>query len=184
VTSLPRRLWRAALLDADLYEEIEADRGSIGQALLVVGASAAVVGVVRWVRCVELALPTEQIVFQVVLSVLEPLVLWFAGSALAYMVGASFFRGPETESDFLEVLRTTGFAFTPALLRCLALLRPAPLGLALDLVIRLWVLVALVVALRQALDFTTVRAAGTFGLTAILLWLLLWGLTAAPFPGA
>ena len=38
------------------------------------------------------------------------------------------------------------------------------------------------IALRQALDFTTVRAIGTFGTTAVLLYLILWGLTVAPLP--
>jgi hypothetical protein len=117
-----------------------------------------------------------------VLSVLEPLVIWVGGSAFTFMVGATFFRGPETETDFAEVLRTTGFAFTPALLRIFALLPPPGLGLAIDLAVRAWVFVAFVVAIRQALDFTTARAVGTFGIAALLLWLILWGLSVAPLP--
>jgi len=97
-------------------------------------------------------------------------------------VGATFFRGPETETDFAEVLRTTGFAFTPALLRIFAIVPPPALGLGIDLVARAWVFVAFVVAVRQALDFTTPRAIGTFGTAAILLWLILWGLSVAPLP--
>ena len=98
------------------------------------------------------------------------------------MVGASFFRGPETETDFPEVLRTTGFAFAPALLRVFAFLPPQALGLGIDLAARLWVFAAVVVAIRQALDFDTLRAVGTFGFAAVLLWLVVWGLTIVPLP--
>ena len=41
---------------------------------------------------------------------------------------------------------------------------------------------AVVVAIRQALDFTTPRAVGTFGAAALLLWLVLWGASVAPLP--
>ena len=58
----------------------------------------------------------------------------------------------------------------------------ALLGLALLLGIRLWILVAAVVALRQALDFTTLRAIGTFCSGVVLMWLLLWGLSVVELP--
>ena len=70
----------------------------------------------------------------------------------------------------------------PALLRFVVLVPPPALGLSLNLAVRLWVFVAVVVAIRQALDFTTLRAIGTFGVAAALLWLMLWGLTVAPLP--
>jgi hypothetical protein len=175
-------MWGAARLDADTYEEVEADRGSLQQAAVVVVAAALAIGAARWAQAAALGLPPSQALLQVAVSVLEPLVLWVGGSAVALMVGATFFRGPETESDFAEVLRTTGFAFTPALLRGLGALPPPVLGLAIDFAARAWVLVAVVIALRQALDFTTVRAIGTFGTTAVLLYLILWGLTVAPLP--
>jgi hypothetical protein len=80
------------------------------------------------------------------------------------------------------VLRTTGFAFTPAWLRASCVATPPALGLGIDLVARLWVFLAVVIAIRQALDFTTPRAIGTFGLAAVLLWLVMWGATVAPLP--
>jgi hypothetical protein len=54
--------------------------------------------------------------------------------------------------------------------------------MGIDLVARLWVFVAVVVALRQALDYTTLRAVGTFGTAALLVFLVLWGLAVAPLP--
>ncbi len=175
-----RRLLGAALLDADTYEEVEADRASIRQALLVVTAAALAGGAASFVMRSGAGLSERQLAFQVTLSALEPVVIWIGGSASAFMVGATFFRGPETETDFAEVLRTTGFAFAPGLLRVFAFLPPQALGLGIDLAARLWVFAAVVVAIRQALDFGTLRAIGTFGFAAVLLWLMVWGLSVAP----
>ena len=182
MTSFGMRMLRAAWLHADTYEEIEADRSAIWQAAVVVIGACTAIGLARYVQSSGAGIPANPLVLQVALSIVEPLVLWFAGSAFVYMVGATFFRGPETETDFAEVLRTTGFAFTPALLRIFSIVPPPLLGLGIDLVVRAWVFVAFVVAIRQALDFNTARAIGTFGFAVLLLWLMLWGLSVVPLP--
>ena len=180
MSSFPQRLWRAALLDSEIYEEVEADPSSIRQALVVVLAAGTAIGVGRWLQGTLAGVPFDQRALQLAVSLLEPLVLWFVGSAFAFMVGASFFRGPETETDFAEVLRTTGFAFTPSALAVLAFVPPPALGMGIGLFARAWVLVAGIIAVRQALDFTTVRAVGTFGVATVLVWTLMWGLAKAP----
>jgi hypothetical protein len=184
-TTFPLRMWRAARLHADTYEEVEADPASIWQATAIVllACLAAVAGF--WLRLKtghELPPGSLPLGLQLAVIFVEPLVLWTVGSAFTYMVGSSFFRGSETETDYLEVLRTTGFAFTPALLVALAFLPPDALGLGLLGAARFWTLVACVVAVRQALDFTTARAVGTVGVAALLLWLVIWGLSVAPVP--
>ena len=180
--SLFRRMAGASRLHADTYEEVEADRSSIRQALLLVAVAAVSNALGAAALFSRAGFAGTQLAFQVAISALLPWVIWVGGSAFSYMTGASFFRGPETETDFAEVLRTTGFAFSPGLLLGLSALPPDLLGIALGWAIRLWVLMASVVAIRQALDFTTLRALGTFGSAAALLWLLLWGLAAAPLP--
>ena len=179
--TLLRRMLRAALLDAHTYEEVEADRRSLGQALLVVLLACAAIGAAQAWRGAQAGSSNDQLVFQVLLSVIEPLALWIGGSAFAFMVGASFLRGPATQTDFAEVLRTTGFAFSPALL-CAFGAMPAPLGSGIGLLARVWTFAAVVVAIRQALDFDTKRAVATFGIAALLLWLMLWGASVAPLP--
>jgi hypothetical protein len=176
---------RTALLHADTYEEVEADRSSLGQAGLIVALACVASAVGFWLRLeTGHSLPPDSLPIPLQLTVifLEPMILWTVGSAFAFMVGASFFRGPETETDYAEVLRTTGFAFTPTFFASLAFLPPDALGLGILGVARLWTLVACVVAVRQALDFTTGRAVGTFGISALLIWLTLWGLSVAPVP--
>ncbi len=184
-TSFPLRMLRAAALHADTYEEVEADRGALGQAFAVVMMASSAGALGTWIRVVtghplpDNALPLP---LHLAIIVLEPLTVWLVSSAFAYMVGATFFRGPETETDYAEVLRTTGFAFSPGLLLFFVWLQPEELGLAAWTLGRLWILVAAVVAVRQALDFTTLRAMGTFGAAALLMWLVLWGISVAPIP--
>ncbi len=182
MSGLWRRMRMAALLHADTYEEVEADRSSIRQAVLIVTAACLVSAAARYVMGVQAGVASDRLGLQLLLSLIEPLAIWLGGSAFAFMVGASFFRGPETETDFTEVLRTTGFAFTPALLRIFAVVPPPALGLSIDLLARAWTFACVVVAIRQALDFSTPRAVGTFGGAAILLWLVLWGASIAPLP--
>jgi hypothetical protein len=174
-------LW-AALLDADTYEEVEADHQSITQATLVVALASTSTGLGTALQSMSAGIAGVQLALQVAISALLPPVLWFGGSAFAFMTGASFFRGPETETDFAEVLRTTGFAFTPGLLLALSCLPPATLGLGIYFLTSLWIVVAGVVAIRQALDFTTLRAVGTFGSAMVLLWIVVWGLSVVPLP--
>lgn len=180
MTSFPLRLWRTALLHADTYEEIEADPSALAQATLVVLLACAAGALSQALIWAEL--PPRQLALRIAADAISTLVLWLLGSAFAFMVGASFFRGPETETDYREILRTTGFAFGPGLLRVLGGLPPAELGMGIDLLARLWVFAAAVIALRQALDYTTLRAVGTFGTAALLVFLVLWGLAVAPMP--
>ena len=93
---LLRRMGRAALLDGDTYEEVEADHSSIRQALLIVAAACVAAASARYLLGAQAGLANERLAFQVLLSLLEPLVLWIGGSAFSLMVGATFFRGPET----------------------------------------------------------------------------------------
>ena len=182
MTGLGARMLGAALLRSHVYEEVEADPSSLGQAAFVVALACAAIGVASFVQGAQAGVSPQRLLFQVAVAGLLPAIGWLGGSAFAYMVGATFLRGPHTATDYREVLRTTGFALSPGCLRALACVPPAGLGLAIDLGATLWMLVAGVVAVRQALDFTTAAAIGTCVSAALLLWLLVWGLSVAPLP--
>lgn len=66
-----------------------------------------------------------------------------------------------------ELLRTIGFAQTPGVFGALALL--PIVGGVVRFVLAIWVLIAGIIAIRQALDFGTGKAI----LTALLGWLAL-----------
>ncbi|NNL65746.1 MAG: hypothetical protein HKP30_05850 [Myxococcales bacterium] len=189
--SLAARMWNASLLHADTFEEVEADESSIRQATFVVLLTAAAGGGGSfWLHAIQRDIPMELAILPIALEILEPLVLWLGSSFFSYTVGATFFRGPHTETDFPEVLRTVGFAFAPGVLRIFGYGLPALLAvfglggtevprILFNLAIELWVLVAGIVAIRQALDFTTGRAVGTFGAAYLLLYLVVMGLSTA-----
>jgi len=177
-----RRLLGTARLAAAAFEEIEADPRSLAQAALVVALACAAIGFATAVDGARGGMAPAQLGFQMAVHTLVPALGWLGGSAFAYMVGASFLRGPHTATDYREVLRTTGFALGPGILRAFACVPPPALGLAIDLAATLWMLVAGVVAVRQALDFSTRAAAITCCAAGVLLWLVVWGLSVAPLP--
>jgi hypothetical protein len=184
------RMLGASFLDADTFEEVEADRGATwqGASVVMMAALSGALGSL-WLHAVHRGIPGPVAMLPVTLELLEPLVLWVGSSFFAYMVGATFFRGPETETDYREVLRTVGFAFTPAIFRLVGFLLPGIQGvlglgpseaprILFNFVLEVWVLVAGTVAIRQALDYDTPRAIGTFGVAFLLLVLVLNGLSA------
>ncbi len=76
-----------------------------------------------------------------------------------YLIGTKVLPEPQTRSDMGELLRTIGFASAPGLLLVLGVI--PILGNLLSFGISIWMLVAMVIAVRQALDFkSTGRAVG------------------------
>jgi len=141
------RMWRAALLDADLYEDVESDPRLWWQALVVVTLVSVAGGIgAGWPHPGGMALGAV-ILFAG----------WIGWAAVSTWVGTQFFPEPETECDFPEMLRTIGFAASPGLLNLLGLLPETRLP-AFTLAM-LWMLAATVVAIRQALDYTSTARA-------------------------
>ena len=151
------RMIGAAVLDGAVYEDVEHDTTATGQAALVVvlGAIAAGIG--------ALTAGLEWLAVGIVVA----LISWGVYAYVAYWVGTHFFKGPQTSATWGELLRTLGFANSPALLLVLAII--PVLGLVLGLVVLVWILVTTVVAIQHALDLDIGRAIGT----AVVSWLVL-----------
>lgn len=147
---LGHRMLRAAKLDSHLYEEVEADRGALGQAMLVVVLSSLAAGVGGVARGGFLGL---------LAGTLAALVGWFVWAWLVYLIGTKLLPQPQTRSDIGELLRVTGFSSAPGVIRVLGIV-PGLMTLV-NLVAAIWMLVAMVIAVRQALDYSgTGRAVG------------------------
>jgi hypothetical protein len=145
---LASRMLRAALLQPSLYEEVEADRGATTQAFLVVLLAALATGVGA-LRNSGL----DGLLWHTALDV----ALWYAWACVTLWVGTRLLPTPETQADLGELLRALGFASAPGALRVLAVF--PPLAFAVFTICGIWMLVAMVVALRQALDYrSTARA--------------------------
>jgi hypothetical protein len=146
------RMKGAARLDINTYEDVEHDGTATGQAAGVV-------------LLVALAQGIGAVGFGgrgLVGGILAALVGWLIWAAVTYLIGDKLLGGTATWG---ELLRTIGFAQTPGLLMVFAFV-PLVGGLV-ALVVSIWVLIAGVIAVRQALDFSTGKAI----LTAILGWL-------------
>jgi len=150
MSTFTQRMIGAAKLDVDIYEEVEADTGATGQAmtLVVLSSLAAGVGSFREVGIVG-----------VLIASIFALVGWFIWAGLTYLIGTKILPEPQTESNVGELLRTLGFASSPGLLRVFGFL-PA-VGTIINFAVGVWMLIAMVVAVRQALDYKgTGRAIG------------------------
>jgi len=176
VSAFPDRLLRAAKLDPSLYEEVEKDETALGEAMSVVVAAS---------LAAAIGSGAADGLGAAVLGVLLSVASWVAWSAVSYLVGTRILPGPKTEADVGQLLRTTGFAAAPGLLRIVGVI-PGLREIAF-LVAGGWMLAAMVVAVRQALDYeSTGRAVGVcmigFLVQALLLGFVLAALHEAPTP--
>jgi hypothetical protein len=160
------RLTGAALLDASVYEDVEADRRATFQASLVVllASLAPVVGLSSY-----FGFQIDALVRVAAMSVGT----WILWAVLIYQIGAGLLPDPQTRSSLGELLRTTGFAAAPGLLQVFAML--PGMVMPVFVVTWIWMIAAMVVGVRHALDYRStwrallvcVSAAGlaaTFGL--------------------
>jgi len=150
MASFTNRMIRAAKLDVNLYEEVEADKGAMGQAMgvVILSSVAAGIGTIGTTGIKGLVLGT-----------IVALAGWFIWAFLTYYIGTRLLPEPQTKADFGELLRTIGFSSSPGVLRVLGII--PMLGNILNFIIGIWMLVAMVIAVRQALDYkSTLRAVG------------------------
>jgi hypothetical protein len=150
MTSFKDRIILAAKLDVNLYEEVEADKGAMGQAMRVVVLSSIAAGVGSIGRGG---------LGGILIGTIAALIGWYVWAYLTYFIGTKFLPEPQTSADHGELLRTIGFASSPGLIRVLGII-PGLGGLVFT-VASIWMLVAMVIAVRQALDYkSTLRAVG------------------------
>jgi len=165
--SLTDRMIRAAKLDVSLYEEVEADPAAINQALLVVVVASVCSGIGSGARSLLAGLGPVRFTIGLVGGVIFALVGWLIWSLITYFIGTRLFKGPEIKATYGELLRCIGFSDSPGVLAILGFI--PLLGGLISLVVGIWTLIAMVIAVRQALDFTTGRAI----LTCIVGWLVM-----------
>jgi len=172
MTDFKNRIIRAAKLDVDLYEEVEADKGAMGQAMGVVVLSSIAAGVAA----------IEGSGFSGILTgTIIALIAWYVWAYLIYLIGTKLLPESQTRADHGQLLRTIGFASSPGLIRVLAVIP----GIAkiVFLIASIWMLVATIIAVRQALDYrSTLRAVGVCvigwviqTIIVFLLFSIFWG---------
>ena len=170
-----RRMLGAARLDAKVYEEVEADPRATGQALLVVLLACLGAGI-GWTG---LSPETWGAGLGLMLVAVSGWVVW---AILIYLIGTRLLPQAQTRASVGELLRTLGFAQSPGVLQAVGAL-PGIDPLGVTLLLALWWLATTVVAVRQALDFTSTGralAVCATGWALALLWFFVIGGIWAP----
>ena len=156
--SFKNRIIRASKLDSNLYEEVEADKSALGQAMAIVIFSSIAAGI---------GLYKTGGFSGIITGTMASLISWYIWAYLTYFIGTKFLPEPQTEADLGELLRTIGFASSPGLLRIFYFV--PGIGALLYLISSLWMLVAMIIAVRQALDYnSTLRAVGVCVISYII----------------
>jgi hypothetical protein len=144
------RVFGAATLDAGMYEGVEVDRSVTGQAALTVLLSslATGIGATAWFGMGPARLLAVSAV---------ALVTWVAWAVLIFHIGSRLFPEPETHTTLGELLRTTGFAAAPGFFQVLGAIPPGA-GFVFALTTT-WMIGAMVVGVKHALDYRSIGRA-------------------------
>jgi len=170
---LKTRLIRAAKLDPELYRELDDDPNAMNQAIGVVLISSLAAGVGS-----TALMGASAIVSGTILGVIS----WYLWGYLTHYIGTKFFPEPETDAHAGKVLRNIGFSTAPGLLRVFGLI--TPLYLPLALIVSIWMLMTMVVAVREALNYTSTQRAVTVCVMGFFVQFILILLLSALFAAA
>ena len=176
MADLKDRIIRAAKLDINLYEEVEADTTAMRQATGVVVLSSVAAGI---------GAIAKGGLSGILIGTIAALVGWYVWAFLTYFIGTKLLPESQTKADMGEMLRTIGFSTSPGLIRVLGII-PGLTGIVF-LGSSIWMLTAMVIAVRQALDYkSTLRAVGVCAIgwvIQVLIFMLLFSIlggTATP----
>ena len=170
MTTLANRILGSASLKVSSYEEIESDRQANWQAVAIVVLSS--LGAAIGIRNTSLS--------GIAALLFVAIATWMIWVALTLFIGRQLLPGRQTRSDFGQLLRTTGFSAAPGILRVLGVV--PGIGWILFLAATIWMLFTYVIAVRQALDYTsTGRALAVCLLGWLIHGVLLFGFVLTVF---
>ena len=148
--SMVNRMIGACRLDVHIFEEVEADISATRQALSVVFLVALATGIASMGT-----IGLRGLLVGVVVAVAG----WAIWAWIIYFIGTKILPEHETHADWGQLARSLGFAQSPGVLRIFGIV--PVVGNIIFLVVSVWMLVSMVIAVRQALDYTsTLRAIG------------------------
>ena len=162
------RMLGAAMLRGSTFEDVEHDRSATLQAMAVVIMVSIASGIGG------LLAGEADIVRGVVFGVIRGLLSWAIWAGAALIVGTTILKTPETRADWGEVARGTGFAQTAGLLNILVFI--PILGEIVRVVTFFWQLAAMLMAIRESLDYNSLWRAFFVVLIALIPVLIVNGI--------
>ena len=170
------RMLGAARLSVDTYEDVERDSSATIQALLVViiVTIAGIVGVVLKGMFGDEESGGANLLTEIIFGVIRGIVIWAIWALVAMFVGTKILKTDQTEADWGQLARGTGFAQTPGILNVLVFV-PA-VGWVIGLLALVWQWAGMVIAVRQSLDYTSTWRAFFVILISAIPVLIIYGL--------
>jgi hypothetical protein len=171
------RVVGALKLDANTFEDIERDPTAMGQAVGIIALA-------------SLASNLGQVwhfgFAQMLIGVCSSLVGYLFWALVVWLAGTKLMPDPATKADFPETFRTIAFAASPGLIGVVTIV--PVLGWALMIlltpIILIWSMIAMVVAVRQVLDYSDTFKAVIVVLIGFVVYLVVWGTIAFLSVGA
>ncbi|MCA1563901.1 MAG: YIP1 family protein [Acidobacteria bacterium] len=169
MASFGERMAGAMKLEVRTFEEVEADTTATGQAIgvVVIAAFASGIGNLYWGGITGLVTG--------VIFALVGVAVW---AVLTFVIGTKVMPEPQTKADFQQLVRTIGFANSPGVFNVLGII--PFLGWIIRFAVGVWVLIAMVIAVRQALDYTSTGRAVVVCLIGFVAYLVIMFVLAAP----
>jgi hypothetical protein len=115
-------------------------------------------------------------------GVLAALLGWVIWALVTWLIGAKLMPEPQTEADLGQLMRTIGFSASPGILRIFGGI--PGLGPLITLAASVWMLAAMVVAVRQALDYRGTGRAILVCLLGFLVYLVVFFVVSGLFLGS
>ncbi len=165
------RMVGAAGLSSDTYEDVEHDRSATLQAFLVViivSISSGVGGLLQ---------NEISVVNALVFGVIGGIASWAIWALGIWIIGSTILKTPDTQADWGQLARGTGFAQSPGIFSFLIFI--PWIGWPIGAVIFVWRFAAMLTAVRQCLDYTSTWRAFFVVLIAAIPWLIIYGIVAA-----
>ena len=146
-----RRMLGAARLSGATYEEVKEDRGATLQALLVViiVSIATVVGqVLAWADTASDVISVLGVAM--ITGMVRGVVSWVLWALFTWIIGTTILKTEDTEADWGQLARGTGFAQTPGILNLYSALQ------AVSIVAFFWTFAAMLVAVHECMDYDSI----------------------------
>jgi hypothetical protein len=173
------RVVGALKLDPHAFEDVERDTTAIGQSVgvIVLAAVAAGIGNIFWGG-----------LSGIVGGAVSSLIGFLIWSLIVWLVGTKLMPEPATKADYAETFRVLGFAAAPGLAAVLTIVGIIPilgwlLALLISILIMVWQIAAMVIAVRQVLDYSTTGKAIIVVLIGFVIQICVSVLILAPILG-
>jgi hypothetical protein len=137
------RVVGALKLEPRAFEDVERDTTAISQAVGVIALAAVSSGIGNvWYGGIA----------GIVLGVITSLIGYVLWAVVVWLVGTKVMPDPGTNADFQQTFRVLGFAAAPGVLGVVTII--PILGWLLMFLIWMWSIAAMVVAVKEVLDYT------------------------------